>query len=121
MIDSDFKFKPFSNFVVLDVTLKREERAGSIIVPETVEKPVIESTVVAISDEKDKEGSPLVKNVKVGDHVLFNLHSGYPIKVWGKEYLILRETELYGSIELDPSLTDYEVPGKVIRLHKTIN
>jgi chaperonin GroES len=101
-MENDFKFKPLSNYVVVEVSAKKDKKIGSLVVPETAERTVLTSIVVAVSKETDEEGKPFIKTIKVGDHVLFNVYGGQVIDVWGKQYIILRENELFGIIEPEP-------------------
>lgn len=96
------KFRPLSNYVVLQVKVK--DKHGSLHIPDSAEKPLLESIVVAVGES--------AQNVKIGDKVLFNVrHSGEVIDVWGSQYIILRENELFGILEDNP---DYESSQKPI-------
>ena len=63
-----FSFKPLSNYIVIDVVQRTN---STIIIPETAKKQLsvdeADCIVVAISEEKEKDGTPMVKNIKVGD------------------------------------------------------
>ncbi len=90
--------KLFSNYVILDLIPRREIK---LVLPETVKQSadgeMYNLTVVGISDEKDENDKPFVRNVKVGDVVLLSPHS-IPVTttVKDKKYLICRENELIG-------------------------
>jgi len=93
----DFGFEPLSNYIVLDISEPTEEKVGNIIIPKTVKRIVFKGTVVAVSKEKDYQGNPFVKNVKVGDVVLFDINdTGSAIQVGNNEYTIMRESSLFG-------------------------
>ena len=92
---SNIKFKPLSNFVVVDAIERKP--AGGLVLPDGVRNPSFVSIiVVATSDEKDEKGNPMVKNVKVGDKVSLNPHQIEYITIYGKEYGICREGQIHG-------------------------
>ena len=67
------------------------ERAsrGRILIPATaqVSKRLAWAEVVAVG--------PHVRNVEVGDRVLFNPEDRYEVEVRGEDYLILRERDIH--------------------------
>ncbi len=118
-----FHFKPLSNYIVVNIELKKERKQGNIYIPETVERKVIEATVVAISEEKEKDGTPMVKNVKIGDKIIFDIYAGQAITVWGKEYICLRESQIFGIVEPDPNLVSIspeELESKLVKLEPKV-
>lgn len=99
------KFKPLSNYIILDVKPRKEKRRGNIVIPETVERVILDSQVVAISEEKIHTATgyeSLVKNVKVGDWVLFDVNMGQTVDIGDKQYFIVRETDLFGILTEKP-------------------
>jgi chaperonin GroES len=67
------------------------ERAsrGGILIPATaqVSKRLAWAEVVAVG--------PHVRNVEIGDRVLFNPEDRYEVEVRGEDYLILRERDIH--------------------------
>jgi co-chaperonin GroES (HSP10) len=47
----------------------------------------------------NEEGKRIALDVKEGDTVLFGKYSGSEIKIESKEYLILREDDVFGVVE----------------------
>ena len=88
-------FIALSNHIVLEI-IKRERTKGKIIIPEIAKVPVIEGLVRGISEVLDAEGNRMVRHVKIGDRVLFNINAGQFMEIDGGQYLILRESDLYG-------------------------
>ena len=91
--------KPLSNRVVVEPL--REQTKGGIILPETADKEKPEKgKVIATGPGKlldNGQRAPL--EVKVGDTVVFKKYSPDEIKVEGKDYLILEESDILGIIE----------------------
>jgi chaperonin GroES len=63
---------------------------GGIILPENRDKPSI-MDVVKVSDQLGEKISP-------GDRVIFNGYSGSTFRLDGKEYLSLKEEDIFGVI-----------------------
>ena len=71
-----------------------EKTAGGLIIPDTAKEKPQKGTVVAIGNGKKDE--PLT--VKVGDQVLYGKYSGTEINIEGKDYLIMRESDILAVI-----------------------
>ena len=94
------KFKPLSDNVLIDYEDKDEEKTKGGIIMTTRERPQ-QGTVVAVGPGRKSyttgERMPMV--VKVGDEVKFAAFAGREIKVDGKEYFLMPETDIQGIIE----------------------
>ena len=85
-------FKPLADRVLIEAAAVEMKTASGIIIPDSAkEKPLI-GEVIAIGNGKVDE--PMT--VKVGDQVLYGQYSGTEIKLDGKPYLIMRESDVYG-------------------------
>jgi chaperonin GroES len=71
-----------------------QKTAGGIIIPDTAKEKPQKGTVVAIGTGKKDE----TLTVKVGDQVLYGKYSGTEINVEGKDYLIMRESDILAVI-----------------------
>jgi chaperonin GroES len=95
--------KPLHDRVLLERLEQNEQKStGGIIIPDTAKEKPIEGKVIAIGDgarTDDGKVTPLV--VKVGDRVLYGKYSGTDVKIDGKEYLIVRESEILAIITND--------------------
>ncbi len=91
--------KPLSNRVVVEPV--KEETKGGIILPATADKEKAEKgKIIACGPGKLMEnGSRAAMEVKVGDVVMFKKYSPDEIKVEGKEYLVLEESDIIGIVE----------------------
>jgi len=69
-----------------------EKTASGIIIPDTAKEKPLKGTVIAAGNGKKDE--PMT--VKVGDVVLYGQYSGTEIKLDGTNYLIMRESDIYG-------------------------
>ena len=94
---SEIKLKPLGDRVVVKPAAAEEKTAGGIILPDTVKEKPVEGTIVAAGPGKVAEDGKLVKlEVKVGDKVLYGKYSGTEVTINGEEYLIMRESDIFG-------------------------
>ena len=84
-------FKPLADRVLVEPNVAETTTASGIIIPDTAKEKPQEGTVVAVGNGKADE--PMT--VKVGDKVLYGKYSGTEFKYEGKDYLIMREDEIY--------------------------
>ncbi|HIX53803.1 MAG TPA: co-chaperone GroES [Candidatus Sphingobacterium stercoripullorum] len=86
--------KPIGDRVVVEAAPAEEKTASGIYIPDTAKEKPSEGTVVAVGTGTPDE--PLT--VKVGDKVLYGKYSGTEITYDGKEYLIMRESDIYAIV-----------------------
>ncbi len=86
--------KPLSDRVLVEPAQAEEKTAGGIIIPDTAKEKPQKGKVIAVGAGKKDE--PLT--VKVGDSVLYGKYSGTEISIEGKDYLIMRESDIYAVI-----------------------
>jgi chaperonin GroES len=84
--------KPIGDRVVVEAAPAEEKTASGIFIPDTAKEKPQQGTVVAVGDGKKDE--PIT--VKVGDKVLYSKYGGTEITIDGKEYLMMRESDIYG-------------------------
>jgi chaperonin GroES len=87
---SELNIKPLADRVIIEAAAAEEKTAGGIIIPDTAKEKPQKGMVVAVGPGKKDE--PLT--VKVGDHVLYGKYAGTEISVEGKDYLIMRESDI---------------------------
>lgn len=86
--------KPLADRVVVEPAPAEEKTSSGIIIPDTAKEKPQKGTIVAVGDGKKDE--PLT--VKVGDSVLYGKYAGTEVTVEGKEYLIMRESDIYAIV-----------------------
>ena len=91
------KFRPLHDRVLIKVLDSEEKTSGGIIIPDTAKEKPQEGEVVAVGPGATNEGGKLTPmDVKVGDIVLFGKWSGTEVKIDGKEYSIMKESDIMG-------------------------
>ena len=93
------KFRPLHARVLVDSLDSEEKTSGGIIIPDTAKEKPQEGKVIAVGPgSKSEDGKITPMDVKVGDHVLFGKWSGTEVKVDGKDYSIMKESDIMGVI-----------------------
>lgn len=82
--------KPLADRVLIAPSQAEEKTAGGIIIPDTAKEKPQKGEVVAVGPGKKDE--PLT--VKEGDTVLYGKFAGTEISIEGKDYLIMRESDI---------------------------
>ena len=91
------KFRPLHDRVLIKVLDSEEKTKGGIIIPDTAKEKPQEGEVVAVGPgSKNESGKITPMDVKVGDIVLFGKWSGTEVKIDGKEYSIMNESDIMG-------------------------
>ncbi|MDD6383110.1 co-chaperone GroES [Mitsuokella sp.] len=91
--------KPLGERVVIEVAESDVKTASGIVLPDTAKEKPQKGTVVAVGAGKLLDnGERVAMEVKVGDGVIFSKYSGSEVKVDGKDYLIVRESDILAVI-----------------------
>jgi chaperonin GroES len=91
---SKLNITPLADRVVVEPAAAEEKTAGGIIIPDTAKEKPQKGTVVAVGEGKKDE--PIT--VKVGDKVLYGKYAGTELTIDGRDYLIMRESDIYAII-----------------------
>ncbi len=91
---ANINIKPLADRVLVEPAAAEEKTSGGIIIPDTAKEKPQRGTIVAVgTGTKD---APLT--VKTGNIVLYGKYAGTEITVDGKDYLIMRESDVYAVI-----------------------
>ncbi len=91
--------RPLDDRVVVEQVEAEEKTSGGILLPDTAKQKPQQGKVVAVGPGKlSDKGERLALGVKVGDTVLFGKYGGSDVEVNGREFKILRESEILGKI-----------------------
>jgi chaperonin GroES len=88
---SNISIRPLADRVLVEPAPAEEKTASGLFIPDTAKEKPQKGIVVAVGTGKKDE--PLT--VKVNDTVLYGKYAGTEITVDGKEYLIMRETDIF--------------------------
>ena len=82
--------KPLHDRVLVEPAAAEETTAGGIIIPDTAKEKPQKGTIVAVGPGKKDEPT----TVSIGDNVLYGKYSGTELQVEGKDYLMMRESDI---------------------------
>jgi chaperonin GroES len=86
--------RPLADRVLIEAAPAEEKTASGIIIPDGAKEKPQRGTVVAVGPGKKDE--PMT--VKTGDTVLYGKFSGTEIQVEGKDYLMMRESDIFAIV-----------------------
>ncbi len=93
--------RPLHDRILIKRIEEKESIKGGIIIPDTAKEKPQEGEVIAVGNgKKTEEGKVSPLDVKAGDRILFGKYSGTEIKLDNEEYLILREDEVLGVLDV---------------------
>ena len=93
------KINPLSDRVIVEALEAAEKSAGGIYIPDNAKEKPQKGKVIAAGPGKISDAGTLMKmEVKAGDTILYGKYSGTEVTVDGKEYLIMRESDILAVI-----------------------
>jgi chaperonin GroES len=87
-------FKPLADRVLVEPAAAETKTAGGIIIPDTAKEKPQRGIIIAAGPGKKDE--PMT--VKGGDNVLYGKYAGTEITIEGKDYLIMRESDVFAIV-----------------------
>ncbi|MHA7101624.1 chaperonin GroES [Roseivirga pacifica] len=92
---SNVNITPLADRVLVEPAAAEEKTASGLIIPDTAKEKPQRGIVVAAGNGKKDE--PLT--VKEGDTILYGKYAGTELSVEGKDYLIMREADIFAIIK----------------------
>jgi chaperonin GroES len=92
--------RPLADRVVVRPFEEQEVKRGGIIIPDTAKEKPMEGEIIEVGPGRTTDdGKKMPPEVKKGDRVLYGKYSGTEVSVDGKEYLIMRESDIFAIIQ----------------------
>ena len=88
----------FDKVVVESAPVEEKTKSGIILTASAQEKPQT-CVVVAVGPGGIIDGKEIVMQVKVGDNVLCSKYAGSEFKVEGKEFTIIKQSDILAIVE----------------------
>ena len=86
--------KPLADRVLVEPAPAETKTASGLIIPDSAKEKPLQGTVVAVGNgTKDNQIT-----VQVGDTVLYGKYAGTELAYEGKDYLIMRERDIFAII-----------------------
>lgn len=94
------KFKPLFDKVLVERVEADDKTAGGLIIPDTAKEKPMQGKVIAVGNgNRNEKGETIPMTVKAGDTVLFGKWAGNEVKIEGKDYLVVKESDIIGIFE----------------------
>lgn len=91
--------KPLADRVIVEPLEAAEKTAGGLYIPDNAKEKPQKGRIVAAGPGKLSDTGSLMKmEVKAGDTVLYGKYSGTEVVIEGKEFLIMRESDVLAVI-----------------------
>ena len=98
--DAPVTLRPLDDRVVVEALEAEEKTSGGILLPDTAKQKPQQGKVIAVGPGRlNDNGNRSALAVKVGDTVLFGKYSGSDVEVNGREFKILRESDILGKLQ----------------------
>jgi chaperonin GroES len=94
------KIRPLADKVLVQRLDAETKTAGGIVLPDSAKEKPQRGKIVNVGEGKMLDDGTVRKlQVKKGDSVLFTSYAGTEVKIDGKEYLIMSESDIMAVIE----------------------
>ncbi len=88
------KIKPLADRVLIEPKPAEEKTASGLFIPDTAKEKPLEGTVVAVGPGTKE----VTMEVKKGDTVLYGKYAGTEVHADGKNYIIMRQSDVLAII-----------------------
>lgn len=96
------QFTPLHDRVLVRRIEGEEKTKGGLIIPDSAKEKPSEGEVIAVGEGARKDSGELIPMaVKAGDRILFGKWSGTEVKIDGEDLLIMKESDILGTISAD--------------------
>jgi chaperonin GroES len=94
------KIRPLADKVLVERIEAETKTAGGIVLPDSAKEKPLRGKIISVGEGKLlDDGSRSQMQVKNGDEVLFTSYAGNEIKIDGKEYIVMDESDIMAVIE----------------------
>ena len=91
--------KPLGDRVVVQPKPAEEKTDSGLYIPESAQDKPQKGTVVSIGPGRVENGNRIEMTVEEGDEILYGKYAGTEVTLDGSEYLIMRESDIFGVID----------------------
>ncbi|MBE0341705.1 co-chaperone GroES [Paenibacillus sp. 28ISP30-2] len=90
--------KPLGERILVEAIEQEQTTSFGIVLPVSAKEKPQEGKIIAVGAGALKDGARIPLEVKEGDRVIFSKYAGTEIKYEGKEYLIMKESDIHAII-----------------------
>jgi chaperonin GroES len=97
----NMRIRPLYDRIVVERIDEKETTRSGIVIPDSAKEKPQQGEVIAVGKGKRlDDGKVVALDIKVGDRILFGKYSGSEIKLDGTEYIIMREDDVFGVLDV---------------------
>jgi len=94
------KIRPLADKVLVQRVEAQTVTSGGIVLPDSAKEKPQRGKIISVGEGKVLDDGTIRKvQVKKGDKILFTSYAGTDVKIDGKEYLIMSESDIMAVIE----------------------
>lgn len=91
--------RPLGDRIIIEVVEVEEKTASGLVLPDSAKEKPQQGKVVAVGTGRVLDNGTRVElEIKEGDTIIYSKYSGTEVKYEGKEYLILKESDVLAVI-----------------------
>jgi chaperonin GroES len=91
--------KPLADRILIEQVEAEKKTAGGIYIPDNAKEKPQKGNVVAVGPGRISDaGQTIALSVKAGDVVLYGKYAGTEVSHDGKDYIILRESDVLATL-----------------------
>jgi chaperonin GroES len=91
--------KPLGDRVVVQPKPAEEKTESGLYIPDSAKEKPQRGTVKSVGPGRVENGTQIDMTVEEGQEVLYGKYAGTEVTLDGEEYLIMRESDIFGIIE----------------------
>ncbi|QOS77439.1 co-chaperone GroES [Paenibacillus sp. JNUCC31] len=91
--------RPLGERVLVEPLEQEQTTSFGIVLPDSAKEKPQEGKIIAVGAGVLKDGVRAALEVKEGDRVIFSKYAGTEIKFEGKEYLIMKESDIHAILD----------------------
>jgi chaperonin GroES len=91
--------KPLGDRVVVQPKPAEEKTDSGLYIPDSAKEKPQRGTVKSVGPGRVENGTQIDMTVEEGQEVLYGKYAGTEVTLDGEEYLIMRESDIFGVIE----------------------
>jgi chaperonin GroES len=85
------KIQPLADYVVAQAEEAASKTASGLYLPDNAQEKPKTAKVIAVGKD--------VKNVKVGDRIIYGGYSNTDVKIGSEEYMLVKEENIYATVK----------------------
>jgi chaperonin GroES len=91
--------QPLGDRVVVKPKPQDDKTEGGLYIPDSAKEKPQRGTVTSVGPGRVENGNKIDMTVEEGNEVLYGKYAGTEVTLDGEEYLIMRESDIFGIIE----------------------